>query len=490
MKILMVAPESVPFIKVGGLADAVGALTRSLSSRGHDVRIVLPKYHKLRHFESASPINNPYLRVRLGVEDAHAHIWETGYPESSARVYFIEYEMFFGSGDVYCGPSGSELDNGYRFGFLSRAALDLCEHLQWFPDVVHCHDWTTGLVPAFLNTVDLNTNLGRSASVLTVHNLQHQGYCPQSVLKYAGIPNSLFRKDGFESYGQVNLLKGGIYHSTKITTVSPSYAKEIQTDRYGCGLESVIRFRSADLIGVINGIDLLEWNPRTDSQIIENFSLDNLSGKAACKSDLQKLCKLEEDSDCPLFVIVSRLYEQKGLDLLIAVADRLMNETSLQIAVLGAGDAGLEEAFVNLAERYSKRFATVLEFDNTLAHKMIAGGDFLLMPSRFEPCGLSQMYAMQYGTIPVVRKTGGLKDSVRVCSENWADGNGFSFSEIDSGQLYETVHTACQYFFENKDGIRAMQEKGMTEDFSWTSSAEQYERLFHWAMEARQGAFA
>lgn len=489
MKILMVAPESVPFIKVGGLADAVGALTRSLSSRGHDIRIVLPKYHHLKHFESATTSENPYLRVQLGVEDAHARIWETEYPESSARVYFIEYEMFFGSGDVYCGPSGSELDNGYRFGFLSRAALDLCEHMQWFPDVVHCHDWTTGLVPAFLNTVDLNTNLGRAASVLTVHNLQHQGYCPESVLKYTGIPQTLFREDGFESYGQVNLLKGGLYHSTKITTVSPSYATEIQTDRYGCGLESVIRFRSADLIGVINGIDLLEWNPRTDPRIIENFSAEDLSGKAVCKTDLQQICGLEEDADSPLFVIVSRLYEQKGLDLLLGVADRLMEESSLQIAVVGTGDAGLEQAFVNLAKRYPKRFATMLEFDNTLAHKMIAGGDFLLMPSRFEPCGLSQMYAMQYGTLPLVRKTGGLIDSVRVCSKNWSEGNGFSFADIDANQFYQAVHTACRYFLENKAGIRAMQINSMTEDFSWTASAEQYERLYGWAMEARKGAF-
>lgn len=489
MKILMVAPESVPFIKVGGLADAVGALSHSLSSRGHDVRIVLPKYHHLKHFESACPSEDPYLCVRLGVENAHAHIWETIYPDSSARVYFIEYEMFFGSGDVYCGPSGSELDNGYRFGFLSRAALDLCEHLQWFPDIVHCHDWTTGLVPAFLNTLDFNTNLGRAASVLTVHNLQHQGYCPENVLKYTGIPQSLFREDGFESYGQVNLLKGGLYHSTKITTVSPSYAAEIQTDRYGCGLESVIRFRSADLIGVINGIDLLEWNPRTDSNIHKNFSVDNLSGKAICKNDLQNICGLDEDADCPLFVIVSRLYEQKGLDLFIAVADRLMEETSMQVALVGTGETELEQAFLRLEKRYPRRFATMLEFDNALAHKMIAGGDFLLMPSRFEPCGLSQMYAMQYGTIPVVRETGGLIDSVRACPENWSEGTGFSFPKVDSDQLYQSVCTACQYFSKNKAGIRAMQINGMTEDFSWTVSAQQYEQLYAWAIEARGNAF-
>ena len=307
MNILMVAPESVPFVKVGGLADAVGALAQALAKKGHDVRTVIPKYHNLKHFESANLLENPLMRVQLGEGDAYTRVWETTYSDSSARIYFLEYELFYGAGEVYCGPTGDEEDNGHRFAFLSRGALDLCNHLDWVPDIIHCHDWATGLVPAFLNTNDFNEPIGRAASVMTIHNLQHQGYCAQSVLNYSGLPENLFRQDGYEAHDKVNMLKGAIYHSTKISTVSPSYAKEIQTSEYGCGLDSVIRFRSADLIGVINGIDTTEWNPSTDPMIIENFSTEDLSGKSMCKKDLQSIYGLEEDEELPLFVVVSRL---------------------------------------------------------------------------------------------------------------------------------------------------------------------------------------
>jgi len=485
----MVAPESVPFVKVGGLADAVGSLAQALSKKGHDVRIVIPKYHNLKHFESARLLEDSFLHVQLSAKDSYTRVWETEYPDCSAKVYFLEYEMYFGSGEVYCGPSGQEEDNGYRFAFLSRGALDLCNHLKWSPDIIHCHDWATGLVSAYLNTNDFNKSLGRAASIMTIHNLQHQGYTSQSVLEYAGLPSSLFRQDGYESHGQVNMLKGSIYHSTKISTVSPSYAKEIQTSEYGCGLESVTRFRSADLIGVINGIDTTEWNPSIDPLIIENFSLDDLSGKSKCKRDLQSIYSLEVDDAVPVFVVVSRLYDQKGLDLLLQISDRLMHETNIQIALVGTGDARLENAFVHLSKIYPKRFSALLKFDNTLAHKTIAGGDFLLMPSRFEPCGLSQMYAMQYGTIPIVRRTGGLGDSVPVFPEDWSKGCGFNFSNIDAIEFLNVIEQASQCFNEDKQTFLAMQSNGMKMDFSWTASAEKYEALYGWAMDARKQAF-
>lgn len=485
----MVAPESVPFIKVGGLADAVGALSQALSQKGHDVRIVIPKYHHLKHFESAKLLEDPFLRVQLGEGDVHTRVWETTYPDSSAKVYFLEYEMFYGSGDVYCGPTGNEEDNGHRFAFLSRGALDLCNHLDWVPDIINCHDWTTGLVPSFLNTKDFNEPLGRAASVMTIHNLQHQGYCSHSTLSYSGLPDSLFREDGYESHGKVNMLKGAIYHSTKISTVSPTYAKEIQTTEYGCGLESAIRFRSADLIGVINGIDIAEWNSSKDSMIIENFSLENLDGKSKCKKDLQSIYGLAEDDAVPLFVVVSRLYDQKGMDLLLQISDRLMHETDAQIALVGTGDTDLENAFVNLAKRYPKRFSALLKFDNALAHKTIAGGDFLLMPSRFEPCGLSQMYAMQYGTVPIVRLTGGLSDSVSVTPENFGKGCGFNFENIDAIELMNVIVQASECYLKDKETYLSMQANGMKKDFSWTVSAEKYEAIYGWAMDARKQAF-
>jgi starch synthase len=489
MNILMVAPESVPFVKVGGLADAVGALTQALSKKGHDVRIVIPKYHTLKQFESARLLDDPFMRVQLGAEDVYTRVWQTEYPDCSAKVYFLEYEMHYGSGEVYCGPSGKEEDNGHRFAFLSRGALDLCNHLKWSPDIIHCHDWATGLVSAYLNTNDFKTPLGRAASIMTIHNLQHQGYTHKSVLEYAGLPNSLYRQDGYESYGQVNMLKGAIYHSTKISTVSPSYAKEIQTSEYGCGLESVTRFRSPDLIGVINGIDTTEWNPSIDPLITENFSLGDLAGKSKCKKDLQSIYGLEVNDEVPLFVVVSRLYDQKGLDLLLQISDRLMHETNIQIALVGTGDASLENAFVHLSKVYPKRFSALLKFDNTLAHKTIAGGDFLLMPSRFEPCGLSQMYAMQYGTIPIVRCTGGLGDSVPVCPDDWSKGCGFNFSNIDAIEFLNVIVQASQCFNEDKQIFLSMQSNGMQMDFSWTVSAEKYEALYGWALDARKQAF-
>jgi starch synthase len=489
MNILMVAPESVPFVKVGGLADAVGALAQALAKKGHDVRIVIPKYHNLKNFESANLLENPFMRVELGEEDAYTRVWETAYPDSSAKVYFLEYELFYGSGDVYCGPTGNEEDNGFRFAFLSRGALDLCNHLEWVPDIIHCHDWATGLVPAFLNTSDFNKPIGQVASVMTIHNLQHQGCCHSSVLNYAGLPSDLFRQDGYESYGKVNMLKGSIYHSTKISTVSPSYAKEIQTTEYGCGLDSVMRFRSADLIGVINGIDTTEWNPSTDPMILENFSPGDLDGKSKCKKDLQSIYGLEENENLPLFVVVSRLYDQKGLDLLLQISDRLMLETNIQIALVGTGDATLENAFVDLTKRYPKRFSALLKFDNQLAHKTIAGGDFLLMPSRFEPCGLSQMYAMQYGTIPIVRCTGGLGDSVPVCHEDWSKGCGFNFLNIDAIELMNVMIQASECYTKDKQVFLSMQKNGMNMDFSWAPSADKYEAIYGWAMHARKQAF-
>lgn len=490
MKILMVAPEAVPFVKVGGLADVVGALTKELSNKGHDVRLVLPKYHDLKHFESAQLTEDSFMRVRLGAQDEYTRIWELLYPDANAKVYFFEYEAFFGSKSVYKGPSGNEGENGYRFSFFSRAALDLCYHLNWFPDIIHCHDWTTGLVPAFLNTNDFNQTLGRAASVMTIHNLQHQGYCDRNVLRYAGLPQSLFKADGFESFGQVNLLKGALYHATKLTTVSPSYAKEIQTDAFGCGLEPVTCFRSPDLIGVINGIDTAEWDPNTDVYLgADTFSKKDISNKAVCKDRLQAQFNLKRDSDAPLAVVVSRLYEQKGLDLLLSIIDPLMHQTNLQLCILGTGDPEIENAFKYFSDSYTGRVSSVLAFDNALAHLCIAGGDFLLMPSRFEPCGLSQMYAMMYGTLPIVRSTGGLIDSVPVSSENWIEGCGFSFASLESSEFLKVILEALDIYNQNPEAFEQMRIRAMSLDFTWESSAKHYESIYQWASENRASAF-
>ncbi|HAV14402.1 MAG TPA: glycogen synthase, partial [Opitutae bacterium] len=411
LKILMVAPEVTPIIKVGGLADVVGALSKALVKRGHDVRIVMPKYAGMKHIEEAKPDERP-LVVRLGGHESYARVWRQNLPESEAKLYLLEHNQFFDAPSVYVGPSGNEDDNAQRFSFLCRAAIDLTDYLGWVPDVVHCHDWATGLTPIYLNTTELNKPIGKAASVLTLHNMEHQGWFHRNMVRYAALPDSVFRPDGLESMGEANMLKGGMYHSTKITTVSPTYAKEIQTPGGGGGLHHILSARMNDLVGVINGIDETEWNPQTDQLIPARFTAKRLKGKARCKEALQRAYGLNVDATIPVFAVVSRLANQKGLDLLSAIGHRLMADMQIQIAVLGTGEAWLENAFRELAHHYPGRFGTRIEFSNELAHLTTAGADFFVMPSRFEPCGLGQLYAMTYGTLPIVRATGGLIDTV------------------------------------------------------------------------------
>ncbi|MEM8867788.1 MAG: glycogen synthase, partial [Verrucomicrobiota bacterium] len=467
LKILMVAPEVTPFVKVGGLADVVGALSKALFERGHDVRIVMPKYAGLKHIEAAEPQRDRPLIVHLGGHEAYAQVWECPLPSSEVKCYLLEHHQYFGASSVYVGPSGDEDDNSRRFSFLSRAAMDLCYHLDWMPDVVHCHDWPTGLVPLYLNTTELHQPLGRAASIMTLHNMQHQGWFHRSIVDFAGLPAYVFRPDSLEAMGEANLLKGGIYNSTKVTTVSPTYAKEIQEPEGGCGLHRLLHYRAADLVGVINGIDIMEWNPWKDSLIPQKFSARKMQGKAVCKAALQDAFGLHQNSEMPLFVVVSRLVDQKGLDLLAAITQRLMENMELQIAILGTGDPGLEAVFADLARRFSGKFGAYLGFSNELAHLAIAGGDGLLMPSRFEPCGLSQMYAMAYGTLPIVRATGGLIDSVDQYMEGTGMGTGFLFEDATPNALYDTIGWACATYYDRREEFDQLRMNAMSKDFRW-----------------------
>ncbi|MFT4902067.1 MAG: starch synthase [Lentimonas sp.] len=488
-KILMVAPEVAPVVKVGGLADVVGALSKALSGRGHDVRIVIPKYDGLRGLEAVVPFERPLI-VNLGGHEAYARVWQAKLPGSEVELYLLEHNQYFNTRSVYVGPSGSEDDNGYRFAFLARAAIDLCYQIDWMPDVVHCHDWPTGLTPVYLNTTERDRPMGRAASVMTLHNMQHQGWFHRNLLDFAGLPNSVFHQDSLESMGEVNMLKGGISHATKVTTVSPTYAQEIQTSDGGAGLHNLLRFRSGDLIGAINGIDEDEWNPETDVLLPAQFSSTNFKGKAVCKAHVQRHYGLEVKPGIPLFVVVSRLVDQKGLDLLAATADRLMAEMHIQIAILGTGEAWLEDNFRTLAHRYPGRIGVHIGFDNELAHLTTAGADFFLMPSRFEPCGLGQMYAMRYGALPIVRATGGLMDSVIQYSEKTKRGTGFRFDHATPDALYYTIGWACSSYYDRPQDIKKLIQHAMAQDFSWDVSASVYEAVYHWAIELRQAAFA
>lgn len=475
----MIAPEVTPLIKVGGLADVVGALSVQLAKRGHDVRIVCPRYSRIQWDESWQQGNAPLL-VRVGHQDEKAGVWQTKLPGSEVPVYLIEHWEYFGRPEVYADANGGYSDNDRRFTFFSRAAVDLLYYLNWFPDVIHCHDWTAGLVPAYLNTTERFSPLEKAGSVYTIHNLEHQGVFDRWLLNYARLPQSLFRSDGLEALGHCNLMKGGIYHAHKITTVSPTYAREIQEPELGCGLHHVLRFKAADLVGILNGIDVEEWNPEKDPLIPATFSAEDFTGKAICKAELQREFGLVVEPNIPLYGVVSRLYSQKGLDLLLDIGRWLLDTMRIQIVLLGAGDADLQRRFLELAQQYPDRVGVHIGFNNGLAHRIEAGSDFFLMPSRFEPCGLNQMYSQRYGTLPIVRETGGLIDTVDQYEEGKGKGTGFRFKDATAEALYYTIGWSCATYYDRHEEFLQLRRNAMTKDFSWGNSAAIYEQVYRW----------
>ncbi|HQU08766.1 MAG TPA: glycogen synthase GlgA [Opitutales bacterium] len=488
MKILMVTPEITPFAKTGGLGDMVASLSKSLASRGHDVRLVCPFYGCVREWTSKGVWNahDTPLVVQLGYgHRAYALRHETLLPGSQAKIYFLEYDRYFHRSEIYAGPWGGHSDNHERFAFLSRAAIDLCYSLEWVPDVIHCHDWTTGFVPVYLNTTERTQKLGACASVMTVHNLKHQGIFGREIMGFAGLPDEVFRPDGLECLGNVNMLKGGLYHATKITTVSPTYSHEIQTPEYGHGLDSLLKFRSADLIGILNGIDTDVWDPRTDPFLPAHYEATSLDGKAACKRALQERLGLEQDPNKLIFAAVARLDPQKGLDLLAEAAPWVLDSMHAQIVLLGTGCEELSARFSQLAARYPGRMGVHLGYEAALAHIIEGGADIFVMPSRFEPCGLNQMYSMAYGTPPIVRATGGLLDTVDQYNEATGEGTGFVFGEPSAKALYYTMGWACATYYDRLEHFRKLQSRGMGKDFSWYHSAIEYENFYNWAVQAR-----
>ncbi len=484
----MVTPEVAPFVKVGGLADMLGSLAKVLTRRGHDVRVVCPLYGSVQREGSWSHEGHP-LSVHLNWHrEAFCRLWEAKLEDHKTHYYFLEYDRYFHRHEVYSGPWGAHEDNHERFAFLSRAAIDLCYSLDWVPDVIHAHDWPCGLVPVYLNSRDRYGPLGQTASVFTIHNLEHQGIFGREVMDFAGLPYDLFRPDGLESMGSVNMMKGGIYHATKLTTVSPTYAKEIQTPEGGCGLNHVLHFRAGDLIGILNGIDAEVWNPSGDPFLPEAYSADDLSGKATCKRLCQEALGLEVDPHVALFVSISRLCAQKGIDLLATIVPRILANMHVQIAYLGTGEQALEHRLMELSHHYPGRMASYIGYDNPMAHLLEAGADFFVMPSRFEPCGLTQMYSMAYGSPPIARATGGLVDSVDPYNEHTGEGTGFLFEDPTEDALYYTMGWACSTYYDRPEHYKALQVNGMKKDFSWSHSADQYEQVYSWAVEARRSS--
>lgn len=478
LKICIVAPEFAPFAKVGGLGDCVASLSKYIAQLGHHVKVILPKYATVRLPTNVIEHKQPLI-INMGYGIEFGKIWE--YKKDNLSVYFLEFDRYFNRNGIYADGYGDFGDNHERFGLLSRAALDLCYYLNWQPDIFHGHDWTSGLLPVLLDTVERNRPMGRCGSVFTIHNLQHHGYAPASVLDFLGIPKHVFRPDGVEAFGQVNMMKAGLYFSTKLTTVSEHYAKEIQTPTYGFGLDPVLKFRAGDLIGIRNGIDRQLWSPEHDTLIPYAFSSKNLHGKTLNKQALQEHCQLPVVSDVPIFGVIARLYEQKGLDVLAKILPHLLNNLPIQFILLGSGELALEMEFLRIAKNYPQQISVHVGYDEPLSHLIEAGSDFFVMPSRFEPCGLNQMYSMRYGTLPIARATGGLVDTIDSFSEQKDTGTGFLFNDLTENALYNTIGWACATYYDRPESITAMRKRAMEQDFSWETSAHRYIDVYHWA---------
>lgn len=471
MKVLFTVSECVPFIKSGGLADVAGSLPKELLSLGTDVRVMIPKYgdipaayrnkmKKISEFTVPVGWRNQYCGIEKLVVDG-------------VTFYFIDNEYYFNRNGLY-----GYYDDGERFSFFNKAVLESLVHLDFFPDVIHCHDWHTAMIP-FLLRVNYyhKERYGFIRTVFTIHNLQFQGIFPKETLTdLLGIDERYFHPDQLEFYGNVNFMKGGIVAADKITTVSPTYRSEIQTAFYGEKLEGLLKMRDEDLIGILNGIDEDFYNPKKDVLLTHPYGIKDLKNKQLNKADIQKHYRLPQKSDTPLLVMITRLTKQKGLDLVRCVLDDILQE-DVQMIVLGTGDWEFEQFFQSKAAQYPDQLKVHIGFNEGLAHKLYAGADLFLMPSLFEPCGLGQLIAMKYGAIPIVRETGGLNDTVHAFNEITGEGNGFSFNHFNAHDMLYTIRRAF-YYYQQKQVWEKIVHSAMSKDYSWAQSAFKYNQLY------------
>jgi starch synthase len=472
MKILFAAAEAYPLAKVGGLGDVAGSLPKALRALGHDVRVVLPRYGFVQDVKE----DLGAFSVRIGGEPHEARLKTSAI--GGVPVYLVDHAPFFDRPKVY-----EYEDDGKRFGLFGKAILDLLPTANWWPDVVHVNDWHSALAAAFLKTTHAGDGRYRHIrSVLTIHNLQHQGLFGRDLFEWLGLPPEAWDPEGVEFYGQLNFLKAGIVYADRVNTVSPTYAKEIQTEEYGERLDGLLRSRAAKLSGILNGIDVDTWNPAKDPHIAQMYTRTTVEKKAKDKAALQAEVGLAADAKVPLFGIVGRATGQKGFDILTPALPRVL-EAGAQLLLLGTGEKRYEEPLAALA-RENPAFVAALKYDEGLAHRIYAGADFFLMPSRFEPCGLGQMISLRYGTVPVVRATGGLADTVTDITANPKSGNGFVFAPYTQESLLEAV-TRALAFYRQKRGWKSLQQRGMAADRSWTASAKAYADLY--AQAARAG---
>lgn len=470
MNILFVVSECVPFIKSGGLADVAGALPKELRKLGSEVRVIMPKYGAIREQFQDKMEKIVELNVQLSWRNQYCGIEKLEY--EGIVYYFIDNEYYFKRDTMY-----GHYDDGERFSYFCQAVLEAIPHLDFNPEILHCHDWHTGMVPFLLNAGyrDLK-EYADIRTIFTIHNLQFQGIFPREILgDLLNLDDSYFDEQ-LEFYGCVNFMKAAIVSSDLITTVSPTYMNEIQMPYYGEKLDGLLRSRHTALKGILNGIDADIYNPCEDPSIIQNYDQDSLENKVKNKLYLQKMFGLEENTDIPLISIISRLTSQKGLDLVKRVFDEITN-LNIQFIVLGTGDTEFEDYFRTMESLNRKKVRAYIGFNEELAHQIYAGSDLFLMPSKFEPCGLGQLIALRYGTIPIVRETGGLNDTVTSYNEETGTGNGFTFKNFNAHDMLYTVRRAL-HFYEQKDVWEKLIKTAMSQDYSWSRSAQKYNEMY------------
>lgn len=501
MKLMLAASEVVGFAKTGGLADVVGSLPRALAQRGHECAVILPMYRSACTGKTPLTRTEHVFTVPVGQRAVGGRLWHATLPGSSVNVYLVEQADYFERDDpalgrgiyqfkLYDGSQRDYPDNCERFVFFCRAVLEALALLDFWPDVLHNNDWQTGLVPVYLHEnylrreSSLRAKYARMRTLFTIHNMKYQGVFRADQMPLTGLDWKLFNYLQLEFYNHLSFLKGGIVFSNVITTVSPRYAQEIQTsDPHcgGCGLEGSLAERRDRLFGILNGVDYLEWNPATDPHLAAHYDVETvLGGKPLCKAALQRRFNLPESPRTPLLGVIARLVEQKGMDLLVQIADAVL-QADTQLVILGEGDARFHRLFQDLQGRYPQRVGLRLAHDDELAHQIEAGADLFLMPSLFEPCGLNQLYSLKYGTVPVVRATGGLADSVvdaTPAALATGKATGFAFEPYQAQALRETIHRALELYRGDPTRWLQLMQTGMRQDFSWDHSAAEYEKLY------------
>lgn len=473
MKVLFVAAESLPFIKTGGLGDVIGSLPKALKERGVDARVVLPLYGEIKHKYREQLHYLTHISVKLSYKEAYCGIFEL--ENEGVLYYFIDNESYFKRENPY-----GYFDDGERFGFFAKAAIDILPELNFKPDIIHCHDWHTGMLPVVLKSHYWDVSFYKDIkTVFTIHNLHYQGIFPHETLwNIFGLDDSHFNIGGLEYHGNINYMKGGIVYSDKVNTVSKTYSEEIKGPYLGEGLDGILRFYSHKLTGILNGIDYDIYNPKHDKNIPFNYDYKTLKKKSKNKEELQKELGLEIDKDKPLICLISRLVEQKGIDLVLHVMEELLNTMDIQVAVLGSGDENYEAALRRIEGKYKGRMVAYIGFRPDLSHRIYAGSDMILMPSRYEPCGLSQIIALKYGTIPVVMETGGLKDTIIPYDAKSNQGTGFTFKNYNAHEMLFEIQRAVSLYHKDKKTWNSIVHNAMNSDYSWNKSAEEYISLY------------